>query len=67
MYTKTILNNGVELPMRIQGQAGDVGVRYEATKGFFMIPQTEIDLSNGVLKQNPGWTDDVPYMFSMWL
>jgi hypothetical protein len=34
---------------------GGYKARYEATGGFFAIPQTQISLSNGVLKQNPGW------------
>jgi hypothetical protein len=67
MYTKVIYNNGVELPMRVQGRAGDVKARYEATKGFMMIPQQEIDLSNGVVKQNPGWLDGDQPFFQMWI
>ena len=35
--------------------SGGVKARYEATKGFFMIPQTQISLANGTLKQNAGW------------
>ncbi len=27
-----------------------------ATKGLSQIPEDQITLSNGVLKQNPGWT-----------
>jgi SusD family. len=34
---------------------GGYAVRYKATGGFFAIPKSQIDLSNGVLKQNPGW------------
>ena len=34
---------------------GGYAARYTATGGFFAIPQSQIDLSNGVLKQNPGW------------
>ena len=30
--------------------------RFNETKGFLPIPETEIALSNGVLKQNDGWT-----------
>ncbi len=32
--------------------------RYEATGGFFNIPEAQIILSNGVLTQNRGWEDD---------
>ena len=38
-----------------------VDERYRATKGFWMIPQTQIDLSFGVLKQNPGWGPEAAY------
>jgi hypothetical protein len=33
----------------------DIGQRVKDTGGFMQIPQTQIDLSNGVLKQNKGW------------
>ena len=36
---------------------GGYSARYNATAGFFKIPETEISLSNGGLTQNPGWTD----------
>lgn len=36
--------------------------RYEQTGGFWQIPRAQIDLSNGVLEQNPGWdTEDCEY------
>lgn len=31
--------------------------RYEATGGFWPIPDSQIDLSEGVLTQNKGWTE----------
>ncbi len=34
---------------------GGYAARYEATKGFFPIPEKEISLSQGVLIQNEGW------------
>ena len=41
---------------------GGYKARYNATKGFFPIPETEISLSAGVLKQNDGWgTSDAEY------
>ena len=55
MYNEPIHNQGVATTMKPQGGAGDVAARYRATKGFFMIPQTEIELANGALKQNAGW------------
>ena len=33
----------------------NIAQRVEATGGFLQIPQSQIDLSNGVLKQNKGW------------
>jgi len=42
---------------------GGYAARYKATNGgFFPIPEKEISLSNGVLKQNSGWgTSDAEY------
>ena len=57
-----IYNRGVATTMKDQG-AG-YATRYEATKGFMPIPQSEIDLSNGVLKQNSGW--DASAIFVSW-
>jgi hypothetical protein len=57
-----IWNRGVATTMKDQG-AG-YAARYEATKGFMPIPQSEIDLSNGVLKQNAGW--DASALFVSW-
>lgn len=36
---------------------GGYAARYNATAGFFKIPESQISLSNGGLKQNAGWTD----------
>ena len=36
----------------------DIKQRVTDTGGFMQIPQTQIDLSGGVLKQNAGWTGD---------
>lgn len=57
-----IYNRGVATTMKDQG-AG-YAARYQATKGFMPIPQSEIDLSNGVLSQNPGW--DASAVFVSW-
>lgn len=32
--------------------------RFQKTKGFLPIPEEQISLSNNVLKQNDGWSDD---------
>lgn len=37
--------------------------RVRNTGGFLMIPQDQIDLSKGVLTQNPGWVNTGEYMF----
>lgn len=58
-----IYNNGVKTVMKDQG-AG-YRARYEATYGFRPYPQTEISLSNGVLKQKSGWTD-ASAQFTSW-
>ena len=59
---QSIWNKGQATTMKDQG-AGYVA-RYKATRGFFPIPKTEIDLSNGALKQNPGW--DASANYSSW-
>ena len=41
---------------------GGYAARYDATKGgFFPIPENQIALSNGVLKQNAGWGSEALY------
>ena len=34
--------------------------RYAATKGFLPKPQSQITLSSGKMKQNPGWDENTP-------
>lgn len=51
--------NGVEVEDNLEKKKMDMGnikQRVEETGGFLQIPQTQIDLSGGVLKQNAGWT-----------
>lgn len=48
-----IKNRGVDAVMRAFG--GGYKARYEATGGFWPIPQSQIELSDGVLIQNKGW------------
>ena len=47
--TETVQNGGVEATKQIKKD------KIVATKGFQMIPQTQVSLSNGVLVQNDGW------------
>ena len=43
---------------RSQAYGGGYSARYNATKGFFPIPESQVRLSEGVLKQNEGWGAD---------
>ena len=61
MYGVPVHNSGVLTTMKPQGGAGDVAARYRATKGFYYIPQNEIELANGALKQNAGWGTDAVF------
>jgi len=48
-----IYNRGILTTMKNFGSG--YSARYKETQGFFPIPQTQIDLSDGVLTQTPGW------------
>lgn len=48
-----IYNSGIQTTMKDQG--GGYAARYDATRGFYKIPQTQVDLSAGTIKQNNGW------------
>jgi hypothetical protein len=48
-----IYNRG--LPDVMKAFGGGYAKRYEETKGFFPLPVSEIDLSEGVLTQTNGW------------
>jgi hypothetical protein len=63
IYGVPIRNRGVQTTMKKQG----VGMveRYKATKGFQMIPQSEVDLADGALKQNAGWGTEA--IFNSWV
>jgi starch-binding outer membrane protein, SusD/RagB family len=49
-----VKNNLIDAKMDMS----NVKQRVTDTGGFMQIPQTQIDLSDGVLKQNAGWTGD---------
>lgn len=51
-------------PSRNTAHGGGYAARYNATAGFFKIPETEISLANGALTQNPGWEGGSEY--SQW-
>jgi hypothetical protein len=56
----TLINAGVVVPM-VQY---DYKARLKKTQGYWPIPQTEIDLSKGLIEQNPGW--DASAQFTDW-
>jgi starch-binding outer membrane protein, SusD/RagB family len=62
----TIFNMGVQTTInddRGTGVFNNIDERVRSTGGFLMIPQDQIDLSKGVLTQNPGWVNASDYMF----
>ena len=60
-----VLANKYGVPMKNMGRKtkqtpqspGGIVKRYRDTNGFYPIPQRELDLAGGLLKQNPGWED----------
>jgi len=48
-YSGTVKTAGVNVPKSIDKN------NFLTTKGLFQVPNDQITLSNGVLKQNPGW------------
>lgn len=62
-YTKAALEKQVGSPVYNFGGAATYknlnpkgySARYDATKGFFPIPRSQINLSEGLLEQVPGW------------
>ena len=63
MYGVAIHNDNLWTTMKPQGSG--IADRYRQTKGFFMKPQTQIDLSAGAYTQNAGWGNDA--VFSSWV
>ncbi len=68
-YAKAALESQVGTPIYNYGNPAvfnglnskGYSARYDETKGFFPIPQSEINLSNGTLKQTPGFGSDALY------
>jgi len=56
----TLINAGVEVPMA----NFNYKTRLKEMQGYWPIPQTEIDLSEGLMEQNPGWTSQA--LFTSW-
>ncbi len=55
-----VINAAVVVPM----VSYDYSARLQKTQGYWPIPQDEIDKSNGLYKQNPGW--DASAQFTDW-
>jgi len=55
-----LINAGVVVPM----VRYDYKTRLKVTQGYWAIPQREIDLTNGVIVQNPGWGSEA--LFNSW-
>lgn len=49
----------------MKAQGGKYSERYKATKGYYRIPQAQVDLANGAIKQNAGWEGTSAY-YSQW-
>jgi len=58
----TTLENAGKVVVQRNGRYAE---RYAATNGFFPIPLAQIQLSNGVLTQNPGW-ETADARFARW-
>lgn len=63
-HTLDYAANAIAFSGKVINGAGDKGSnkvidgnRFKATKGLSQIPNTQISLSNGVLKQNEGWSN----------
>lgn len=59
----TIWNDGQQTKMKAQG--GSYTERYTSTNGYYRIPQTQVELSNGAIKQNQGWEGTTGY-YAKW-
>ncbi|MDR3367457.1 MAG: RagB/SusD family nutrient uptake outer membrane protein [Prevotellaceae bacterium] len=63
-YAKAALEKQAGEPIFISGlptynkPAGSYSARYDKTRGFFPIPETQITLADGLYVQNPGWDVD---------
>ncbi|MFI3286817.1 MAG: RagB/SusD family nutrient uptake outer membrane protein [Rikenellaceae bacterium] len=60
-----VVNRGADAVMP-SDIGGGYSTRYKATRGFTMIPNCEIELSNGVMIQNEGWNEGDNYLYTGW-
>lgn len=65
IYGVEIHNRTTVTTMKPQSPGGVVE-RYKKTNGFWNKPQTQIDLSEGKISQNPGWGASDNSLFSQW-
>ena len=56
-----IINNNTEFKVQRPQSSGGIADRYRKTNGFFWKPQTQLDLGEGKIKQNPGWGSEALY------
>lgn len=54
---EVMVRNLANEPVRMASYGGGWKARYNATGGFFPIPDTQVTRSGGVLTQNKGWGD----------
>ncbi len=53
---ETAFNKVKDIPVEMEGEAVEYSVNYRPeTNGFLPIPESQVELSDGVLEQNPGW------------
>ncbi len=52
-----VINAAIVVPM----VNFDYKARLKETQGYWAIPQTEIDISNGIIEQNPGWGSNAQF------
>jgi hypothetical protein len=50
-----------ELDCTTQAYGGGYAARFNATRGFLIIPESQIEISNGVLQQNQGWDGNIEF------
>jgi len=55
---ETEINKVTNIPVKNQNKAATYSTKFRPeTKGFLPIPESQIQLSDGVLKQNEGWNE----------
>ncbi|MDR1201693.1 MAG: RagB/SusD family nutrient uptake outer membrane protein [Tannerellaceae bacterium] len=60
------INNNTVFNIQRPQSPGGIVERYRKTNGFFWKPQTQIDLGEGKIKQNPGWSASDNCHYTQW-